>query len=118
MFNRAAAGLTRRFFLINGLSALTHVQRTFAAKTGERIYDDAIMRLALGVDPTSAKGTQLATQLRTMGVDIKSNLDAMTLYSPSNPSEVAAARDTKLLQYVDSLVRLFLSLTQRIFLSG
>lgn len=97
MFNRTAAGLTRRFFLVNGLSALTHVQRTFAAKTGERIYDDAVMRLALGVDPTSAKGVRLLTELRTMGLDIKSQSDAMALWSPSNPSEVAAARDSKAL---------------------
>lgn len=97
MFNRGGAKAMKLFFLGNGLTLLTHVQRIFAAKTGERIYNDAIYRLSLGIDLTSAKGAQLQRQLRTMGLEINSTAEAMAHYSPSNPSEVQAAREAKVL---------------------
>jgi hypothetical protein len=97
MFNRGAAKATRAFFLVNGLSALTHVNRTYAAKTADSIFHENLFKLASGIDITSAKGAQLANQLRSMGVDIKTNADAKALYNPTNPSEVAAARDARVL---------------------
>lgn len=97
MFNRGAAKATRAFFLVNGLSALTHVNRTFAAKTADSIFKENLFKLASGVDITSAKGAQLANQLRSMGVNLKTNADAMALYNPTNPSEVDAAREARVL---------------------
>ena len=97
MFNRGAAKATKAFFLVNGLSALTHINRTFAAKTADQIFHDNLFKLASGIDITSAKGAQLANQLRSMGVDLKTNADAKALYNPTNPSEVNAARDARVL---------------------
>lgn len=97
MFNRGSATAMKYFFLANGLTMLTHTQRVFAAKTGERIYDNAIYKLSLGIDLTSAKGAQLQRQLRTMGLEINSQAEAMAHYAPSNPSEVRQAREAKLL---------------------
>lgn len=97
MFNRGSATAMKHFFMANGLTLLTHTQRIYAAKTGERIYNDAIYKLSLGIDLTSAKGAQLQRQLRTMGLEINSQAEAMAHYSPSNPSEVRAAREAKLL---------------------
>jgi hypothetical protein len=97
LFNKTAAKLTRQFFLYNGLSLLTHVNRTYAAKTGDQIFHDNLMKLAAGVPITSAKGAQMLAQLRSMGVDIRSQQDAIDLYSPSNPSQVDAAREARVL---------------------
>lgn len=95
VYNRTAAKATRAFFLANGLSILTHINRTFAAKTGDNIFHDNLQQLAAGLDLTSARGTMLVNQLRSMGVDIKSTADARALYSPSTDSEVAAAREAR-----------------------
>ena len=97
LFNRGSATAMKYFFLANGLTLLTHSQRVYAAKTGERIYNDAIYKLSLGIDLTSAKGAQLQRQLRTMGLEINSQGEAMAHYAPSNPSEVQQAREAKLL---------------------
>lgn len=97
VFNRGAAKATRLFFLANGLSVMTHINRTFAAKTADNIFKDNIYQLAAGLDVTSAKGTQLINQLKSMGVDVRSNADARSLYSPSTPSEMAAAREARVM---------------------
>lgn len=95
VFNRTAAKATRAFFLANGLSVITHINRVYAAKTADNIYHDNLQRLTAGLDLSSAKGTQLVNQLRSMGVNITSTADARSLYSPSTPSEVAAAREAR-----------------------
>lgn len=95
LFNRTAAKINRTFFLVNGLSLLTHVNRVYAAKTGDIIYTRNLGALASGIPLTSAKGAQLANQLRSMGVDIKSQQDALNLVSPTNQSQVDAARESR-----------------------
>lgn len=97
LFNKGAAKANRIFFLANGLSLLTHVNRVFAAKTGDQIFHDNLQKLAQGIPLSSAKGAQLAAQLRSMGVDVKSQQDALDLYSPGNPSQVKAAREARVL---------------------
>lgn len=97
MFNRGAATATKWFFIGNGLSFVTHVQRTYAAKTANYIFDRNLNALANGLPITSAKGAHMANQLRSMGVDIKTNEDAKSLYMPSTPSKVRAARETRIL---------------------
>jgi len=97
MFNRTAAKATRQFFIWNGLSYMTHIQRTYAAKTADYIFDRNLNALANGLPITSAKGAQMANQLRSMGVDVKTNADAMTLYAPSTPSKVRAQREARIL---------------------
>lgn len=97
MFNRTAAKATRGFFILNGLSYVTHVQRTFAAKTGDIIFERNLNALANGLPITSAKGAHMANQLRSMGVDVKTNAEALALYAPSSPSKVRAAREARTL---------------------
>ena len=97
LFNRTGAKITRTFFLVNGLSLMTHVNRVYAAKTGDQIFHDNLQKLAAGVPISSAKGAQMLAQLRSMGVDVKSQQDAIDLYSPGNQSQVEAARDARVL---------------------
>ena len=97
MLNRGSATVMKHFFMANGLTALTHAQRTLAAKTGERIYNDNLMKLATGIDMTSAKGAQAVRQLRTMGLEVATQGEALALVSPATPSQVKAAREAKVL---------------------
>lgn len=97
LFNKTGAKATRLFFLANGLSLMTHVNRVFAAKTGDQIFHDNLMKLASGIPVSSAVGAKLVNQLRSMGVDVKSQQDALNLVSPANPSQVAAAREARVL---------------------
>lgn len=94
-YNKAAAKASRLFFLANGLSALTHAQRTLGALTGRRIYNKELGLLAAGLDMTSSRGAYALNQLRSLGVDIKTRADAQALYAPRTPSEVAMARETE-----------------------
>lgn len=95
MFTRGAAKWTRRFFLINGLSYWTQMLTTYAAKTGDIIIQRNLNALANGLDITSAKGAQYANQLRSMGINIQTNADAETMWSPQTPSQIAAAREAR-----------------------
>lgn len=97
MFNRGGATATKWFFIANGLSFVTHVQRTYAAKTANYIFDRNLNALANGLPITSAKGAQMANQLRSMGVKVDTNADAMALYAPSTPSKVRAQREARVL---------------------
>ena len=97
MFNRTGAKATKWFFIGNGLSFMTHIQRTYAAKTADYIFDRNLNALANGLPITSAKGAQMANQLRSMGVNVKTNADAMALYAPSTPSKVRAQREARVL---------------------
>lgn len=97
LFNKGAAKANRIFFLANGLSLLTHVNRVYAAKTGDQIFHDNLQKLAQGIPFSSAKGQQMAMQLRSMGVNVKNQQEAMDLYSPGNPSQVQAAREARVL---------------------
>uniref|UniRef100_A0AAU6VZK8 Particle protein n=3 Tax=unclassified bacterial viruses TaxID=12333 RepID=A0AAU6VZK8_9VIRU len=97
MFNRGAATATKWFFIGNGLSFMTHIQRTYAAKTADYIFDRNLNALANGLPITSAKGAHMANQLRSMGVDVKTNADAKALYAPATPSKVRAQREARIL---------------------
>lgn len=92
-YNRTAAKANRIFFLVNGLSALTHVQRTLGSRTGKRVYDHNLGLLAAGLDLTSARGKKALNELRSLGVDVKTRDDAQRLYAPSSASERAIARE-------------------------
>lgn len=94
-YNRTAAGVNRVFFLANGLSALTHAQRTLGGLVGKRVYDSNLHLLASGLDFTSAKGAKALNELRSLGVNVRDTADARSLYAPSNPSEVARAREVQ-----------------------
>lgn len=97
MFTRGAAKATRGFFILNGLSLITHMTRTYAAKTGDYIYQRNIQELASGLPFTSAQGRHRLNQLRSMGVDVQNTAHAVSLYSPSNLSQVKDARDLRVL---------------------
>lgn len=94
-YNRTAAKVNRLFFMANGLSALTHAQRTLGGLTGKRVYDSNLHLLASGLDFTSGRGAKALHELRSLGVDVKDQADAMKLYAPSTPGEVARAREVQ-----------------------
>lgn len=95
MYHRGAAKVNRLFFLANGLSALTHAQRTLGALTGRRVYKQNLQLLAAGLDMTSARGRKALNELRSLGVDVKTRQEAEALYAPRTPSEVARAREVE-----------------------
>lgn len=97
MFNRGAARTLRWYFIGNQLSTVTHFNRVFAAKTADVIYKRNLEALTRGLSINSPKGRYYQNQLRSMGVDVNTNLDAVTLFAPLNPSQVKAARDANVL---------------------
>lgn len=94
-YNRTAAKATRLFFLANGLSALTHAQRTLGGLTGKRVFDSNLQLLASGLDFSSARGAKALNELRSLGVDVRTRQDAEALYSPKTPSQVFKAREVE-----------------------
>lgn len=107
MLSKKAATVTKVFFLANGLTMLTHINRVYAGKTADQILSRNLGAIANGLDVTSARGQYYTNQLRQMGVDIRSNGQAKALYAPSNPSEVKASHSTRVLairRFVDSTV--------------
>lgn len=87
VFNRGTAKVMRGFFLANGLSLWTHMQSVYAAKVGDRIFRDNIMKLSAGLPVTSAEGARLAAQLRSMGVPVYTNADAQILFDPKTKAQ-------------------------------
>lgn len=96
MLSRGASKVTRNFFILNGLSAITHMTRVYAAKTGDYIFKRNIRELANGLPLDSAQGRNRLYQLRSMGVDITSNTHALALYSPLGTAQVKSARDARI----------------------
>lgn len=97
MFTRGAAKANRAFFKANGLAYWTHFMTTYAAKTAETIYNRNLFALANGLDGTSAKGANYLNQLRSMGVDVRSQKEAMALWNPQTPAEIMKSRQAKVL---------------------
>lgn len=96
MLSRGASTLTKNFFIINGLSLITHMTRTYAAKTGDYIFKRNLRELANGLPLDSAQGRNRLYQLRSMGVDVTSNTHALSLYSPIGTAQNKAARDARI----------------------
>lgn len=94
-FNRTASKANRLYFLANGLSVLTHAQRTLGALTGKRVYKNNLQLLAAGLDMTSARGQKAQYELRSLGVNVKTQAEANALYSPKTASERAHAREVE-----------------------
>lgn len=95
MFNKGAATGLKWYFIGNGLSAMTHFNRVYAAKTADSIFKRNIEALARGLPVNSPKGRYYTNQLRSMGVDVNTNLDAKTLHSPQNKSQKTATREAR-----------------------
>lgn len=95
MYTRTAAKATTGFFIANGLTAATLATRIYAAKTGDRIFMNALKDLTSVLPMDSARAQQSVTMLRSMGVDVRSRDDALALYSPSTPSQIAWAREMR-----------------------
>lgn len=93
---RAGAKITTKFFLINGLTVLTHATRVYAAKVGDKVLTDNLRTLAAGVPLNSAVGAKSMAMLRSMGVEVKDTAHASALYSPTTPSEIAVARQMRI----------------------
>lgn len=91
VFNRGTAKVLRGYFLANGLSLWTHMQSVYAARVGDRIFRDNLMKLSAGLPITSAEGARLANQLRSMGVPVYTNKDAEVLYNPRTKSQQDSA---------------------------
>lgn len=79
-------------FKANGLSFVTHMTTSYAAKTGDILYHQALKELAAGVPMNSPRGRYLSNQLRSMGVQPEM---AKTLWNPSTPSEIEMARKAR-----------------------
>lgn len=97
MFNRTAAKVSRGFFMLNGVSYMTHINRVYAAKTADIIFEKNLYALANGLSVTSAKGAQMAAQLRSMGVNVNNAAEAMALYAPQGPTMTLQAREARTL---------------------
>lgn len=93
---RAGAKITTKYFLANGLSLLTHVNRVYAAKVGDRIYQGHLRDLSAGVPPNSPRGAKALTMLRSMGVNVRDQAHARALFSPQTLSEIQQARQTRI----------------------
>ncbi|AFU62933.1 virion structural protein [Pseudomonas phage UFV-P2] len=107
MFNTMGQKIVRMEFLLNGMSAITHVNRIFATKVAESVWTNNLSDMAAGLPFSSANGTLKLNQLKEMGVDIKSQQEALNLLSPRTPSEVVAAQNLKNLairRFVDQSV--------------
>ena len=74
---------------------MTHFNRVYAAKTADSIFKRNIEALARGLPVNSPKGRYYTNQLRSMGVDVNTNLDAQTLHSPQNKSQKTATREAR-----------------------
>lgn len=97
MLSRGAAKMTKNFFIINGLSAITHLTRVYAAKTGDYIFQRNLREIANGLPLDSAQGRHRLNQLRSMGIDIRSRSDAIDMYSPQGLAQTRAARDSRVM---------------------
>lgn len=97
MLSRGAAKMTRNFFIINGLSAITHLTRVYAAKTGDYIFQRNLREIANGLPLDSAQGRHRLNQLRSMGIDIRSRSDAIDMYSPQGTAQTRASRDSRVM---------------------
>lgn len=97
MLSRGASKVTRSFFILNGLSLVTHVNRTYAAKTADIIIQRNLRELAGGLSVNSAKGRYYQNQLRSIGINVQTNADAMALHSPSSPAQTTAAWNARVL---------------------
>lgn len=95
IFSKGAAKANRVFFIANGLSLLTHVTRVYAAKTADQIITRNLSSLAQGLPLGSAVGRKYHNQLRSMGIEVRSQADAQALLAPSNPSQEVASRDAR-----------------------
>jgi hypothetical protein len=85
--SRGAAKVQERFFMANGLTLWTHFVRVYAAKTADTIFKRNLQDLAAGLPITSANGANKANQLRSMGVPVYTNEDAVALFAPKSFSE-------------------------------
>lgn len=97
MFNRGSTTALKWYFLGNGLTLWTHAVGTYATRVGDRIFHDNLQQLASGLPITSAKGARLANQLRSMGVPVYSNADAVAFYSPQTPAQRQTANELRVL---------------------
>lgn len=97
VIGKTSAKINRFFFVANLNSFLTHFNRIYAAKTAEYIIDKNLHALASGLPIGSAKGQYYATQLRSMGIPITTNAEAMAYYSPTTKSLSSAGRAYKIL---------------------
>ena len=93
---RTGAKITTNFFLLNGLTVLTHATRVYAAKVGDKVLSDNLRTLAAGVPLNSAVGAKSLAMLRSMGVGISDTAHARALYSPTTTSEIAMARQMRI----------------------
>lgn len=94
--SRGAAKLTTKFFLANGLTVLTHATRVYAAKVGEKVMDKNLRAIAAGVPLSSPEGIKASNMLRSMGLDVRTPEAASAILFPSGPTQIAAARDTRI----------------------
>lgn len=107
MLSRNMSKMTRNFFILNGLSLVTHINRVYSAKVADGIIGRNLLALSSGLDVTSAKGRYYQNQLRSIGININTNADAIALNSPQGPSQVKAAWDARVLgvrRFVDQTV--------------
>ena len=107
VFNTLGQKVVRFEFLVNGMSAITHVNRIFATKVAESVWTNNLSDIAAGLPMSSANGALKMAQLREMGVNVTSPAEAMNLLAPKNPSEVVAAQNLKRLavrRFVDQSV--------------
>lgn len=107
MLSRNMSKVTRGFFILNGLSLVTHVNRVYSAKTADHIIQRNLGALASGLSVDSAKGRYYQNQLRSIGMDINTTSDAIVMNSPSTPAEAKAAWDARVLgvrRFVDQTV--------------
>ena len=107
MLSKKMTKMTRNFFILNGLSLVTHVNRVYSAKVADTIIQRNLLALSSGLSVDSAKGRYYQNQLRSIGLDVNTTADAMALNSPSGPSQVKAAWDARVLgvrRFVDQTV--------------
>lgn len=91
------AKVNRAFFKLNMNTYFSHFNRIYAAKTADHIMQRNLHALSSGVDITSAKGQHLANQLRSMGLPIMSNADAIAMWDPKTKSMSDSARAYRVL---------------------
>ena len=97
MFNRGSAAVLEKFFLANGLTLWTHATSVYAAKTADHIFKRNLYDLSSGLPVSSAKGSLAANQLRSMGVPVYTNEDAMVLFNPQTQSQRETANAYRVL---------------------
>ena len=97
LLTKGMATYSKWFYVGNGQTPLVHAFKVGSAVTAEQIIKRNLLQLSSGVPLTSQKGTYLANQLRTLGIDVQTRDQAMALYAPKTQSERDAAKESMIL---------------------